>query len=506
MGEFSEIAEQYTRPLQLEMAPHWLDHRFQGRPVLSAMEAVALLADSLLQEKPGFPVTTMADGNFDKFLYLDQEAPLKTIANAVQVQNSGDVACTLITRLKSSKSPITRVKEHLHVRFVRQANPITPPHPEELFGLSGVAFAVDAKDLYADLVPFGPAYHNVTGRLFLSETGVSATLQSRVKSPVNAPLGSPFPMDAAFHAACAWGQRFDGFVGFPVGFASRTIFQKTSSEHLCFARIFPRERRADRIVFDIWIYDGEGVLCEAALGVRMLDISRGKMKPPAWIRSGARHDPLKRMREKCTALSVMELETVLPAGETALSPGEMERFKNMGERRKRSYLGARFCCKRISRRLSENDQTTPSFQITTTDPDNVRPQCPSTRGEKPFPCSVSHDRRFVIAAASETAVGVDVEQISERVMKVRRMYMQEGEKRLVENAFCEAEEGSTRVWTIKEAAAKALGIPLFSAWKKVEVTEMGEEESTLQMEGQVIKALHCKVGSHVFTLVVLPGN
>jgi len=27
-------------------------------------------------------------------------------------------------------------------------------------------------------------------------------------------LGSPFPLDAAMHAACVWGQRFGGIVPF----------------------------------------------------------------------------------------------------------------------------------------------------------------------------------------------------------------------------------------------------------------------------------------------------
>lgn len=500
MEELSQISKKYRRPLEIEIKPHMLDHQFQGRAVLSAMEAVALLADSLLEEQPVSSVMAMADGNFDKFLYLDQEPNLKSIANEIQVKKNGDIITTLITKTASPKSTITRVKEHLTVRFVQKMGPPPFPPPEKLFGLSGAAFMVDSKDLYADLVPFGPAYHNVTGKLFLSENGVVASLQSLMKDQQRSPLGSPFPLDAAFHCACAWGQRYGGFVGFPVGFASRTIFKKTSPERAYITRIFPRDRTPGRFTFDIWIYDEGGVMHEAALGVRMLDISRGKIKPPTWVMAGAHDDPLKPLRDKSTALSVMELGTVSNAGETALSISEMERFKNMGDRRKTSYLGARFCCKDISRRLSGNDRTTPSSNITTTCSDNVRPCCPSTTGEKSFPCSVSHDKRFVIAVSSETAVGVDVEEIGERVMKSRRMYMKEEERTLIEKSSFEPMEGSTRVWTIKEAVAKALGIPLFSAWKKVEVKEMGKESSTIHIDHQAYKTFHCTVDNHVFTL------
>ena len=484
----------------MEIKPHMLDHQFQGRAVLSAMEAVALLADSVVKEQPTSSITAMADGNFDKFLYLDQIANIKSIANEIQMRKSGDIISTLITKTTSPKSPITRIKEHLSVRFVQQAETPPFPPPEELFGLSGVAFMVDSKDLYADLVPFGPAYHNVAGKLFLSEDGAVATLRSLVKNREESPLGSPFPLDAAFHCACAWGQRFVGFVGFPVGFASRTIFKKTSPDRTYFTRIFPRDRAPGLILFDIWIYDEEGVLHEAALGVRMLDISRGRIKPPAWIMCGAHDDPLKPLTDQCTALSVMELKTILNAGEAALSPSEMERFKKMGDRRKTSYLGARFCCKNVSRRLSGNDRTTPSSHITTTCSDNIRPCCPSTTGGTTFPCSVSHDRRFVIAVSSETAVGVDVEEIGERAMKSRRVYMLEEEERLINKSSLTAMEGSTLVWTVKEAVAKALDITLPSAWKKAEVKEIGREESIIHIEGRPYRTLHRTIDNHLFTL------
>ena len=56
------------------------------------------------------------------------------------------------------------------------------------------------------------------------------------------------------------------------------------------------------------------------------------------------------------------------------------------------------------------------------------------------------------------------------------------------------------MWTVKEAVAKALGITLPSAWKKVEVKEMGREESIIHVEGQAYKTFHCTIDNHLFTL------
>jgi len=39
-------------------------------------------------------------------------------------------------------------------------------------------------------------------------------------------LGSPFPLDAAMHAACVWGQRFGGIVPFSCCFEKRVILSE----------------------------------------------------------------------------------------------------------------------------------------------------------------------------------------------------------------------------------------------------------------------------------------
>jgi len=97
------------------------------------------------------------------------------------------------------------------------------------------------------------------------------------------PLGSPFPLDAAFHAACVWGQRYAGLVGFPVGFALRWLFAPTRPGSTYTARVFPKKVHPDRFLADIWITDIDGALQEAVLDVVMRDVSGGRIKPPSWI-------------------------------------------------------------------------------------------------------------------------------------------------------------------------------------------------------------------------------
>ena len=71
------------------------------------------------------------------------------------------------------------------------------------------------------------AYQNIVGDLSVSPEGALAYISGGDNEADENLLGSPFPLDAAMHAACVWGQRFAGIVSFPVGFEKRIIYQKT---------------------------------------------------------------------------------------------------------------------------------------------------------------------------------------------------------------------------------------------------------------------------------------
>ena len=135
------------------------------------------------------------------------------------------------------------------------------------------------------------------------------------------------------------------------------------------------------------------------------------------------------MAAGCDALTVIELTTVAPFADKVLSADESKRFENMSDRRRRSFLAARLACKRLSRILSGNDTETDPRAITTVYADKASPCCPLTDGRSGYSCSVSHDDRFAVAVASTGRVGVDVEKMSERVLKSRSLFMSAQEAR-----------------------------------------------------------------------------
>lgn len=492
-----------SRRLPVEIKPHLylMDHRFEGKAVLPAVEAMQLLAASTMAYLPETDVHCIVNAEFDKFLYLGADHSSVEAFNEIEVHANGTVISRLITKTRSKKTSITRTREHVALCFQQGPQDFKPLPMDLASSLEGICMEISPDKLYRELVLFGPAYQNIKGTLRVSKKGTLAEICAPVIEASHEPLGSPFPLDAAFHAACVWGQRYSGIVGFPFGLDKRLIVNKTSPGETYSARIVPVNTSHDQLIFDIWIYDLKGLLCEAALGVRMRDVSGGRIKPPAWIMDDIGDAELEFISNHCNALCVMQLEATRKTAEMALSGPELDRLNKMGHKRKKDYVAARLCCKRLFRQLSENDVDTPAHLITTISPDQTHPCCPLTNGTHSYSCSVSHDSRFAIAVASENNVGIDVEEISEKVLKSQRIFMRQTEMDLAQGSPLGEIRASLRIWSIKEAVSKAWDLNLAVSWERVRVTDIGLNRSRFLLDDQDCVAFHDTVDNHLFTII-----
>lgn len=268
--------------MDIEVFPCLRDHQFEGKAVFPAVEAMQVLAAAVRKAAPGVDVLLIHEARFDKFLYLPQSAVRIEAFADIEHLPGARVKAALITRHRASRSGITRVKEHVCLIFGGNV-PLDDALSIQGMMLPGTGFEIPAGALYAEMVPFAPAYHNIQERARMWPTGAEArVLAARHQTPPG-PLGSPFPLDAAFHTACAWGQRYAGVVAFPVGLDCRRILRPTRPGELYLAAVVPRRTTPDLLVFDMALYDRAGGLCERVLGARMRDVSAGRMKPPKWV-------------------------------------------------------------------------------------------------------------------------------------------------------------------------------------------------------------------------------
>ncbi|MBW1692864.1 MAG: polyketide synthase dehydratase domain-containing protein [Deltaproteobacteria bacterium] len=284
MEKISKIIDKARLPVEIKVLPYMLDHQFEGKSVLPAVEAMQILAVSTQSHLPDIQITSILDTKFDKFLFISPDDKSITAFNKIEVREDGHIISKLITKTLPKKTSITRVKEHVTLSFARIGR-TTEKRPFDRDTILGKnSFKIPPERLYRDLVPFGPAYHNVENLLCLSERGAIAMVGggSFVSSNVF-PLGSPFPLDAAFHMACAWGQRYSHVVAFPVGLKERHIFRPTRPGKSYTAVLIPIQKDPNLLIFDIWLYGKNGEVYEGVLGVRMRDVSARRMQPPPWI-------------------------------------------------------------------------------------------------------------------------------------------------------------------------------------------------------------------------------
>ena len=274
--------------MAIPLHSYLFDHRFEGRAVLPAVEAMQLLAISTRTAFPDLQPGRLRHGAFDKFLYLDElsDPAATSVINELTVDAGKSIRAKLLTRSHLKKAGLTRLKEHVRITFDPSVHIVPMAAIDAMRKLPGSVFSISAEQLYAELVPFGPAYQNIDGELNISEEGALAHLSCPpVAERSRQPLGSPFVLDAAFHAACVWGQRYAATVAFPVGFDERIVFQPTQPGRRFISRVIPLQSVGDPSVlfFDLWVYTEDGEPCEAVRGLRMQDVSGGRWKPPRWV-------------------------------------------------------------------------------------------------------------------------------------------------------------------------------------------------------------------------------
>ena len=204
-----------------------------------------------------------------------------------------------------------------------------------------------------------------------------------------------------------------------------------------------------------------------------------------------------RLQSACLGMTLLNIEALFPIKENLFTPREMARALRMGPRRRRGFTAARLALKRLARQLGLVEENRPDRTIETLSPDDVRP-CLTESG---LYCSVSHSVRFVGAVAHRHPIGVDLEAVSNKAIRAWHLFMLLREQDLISLSSLGPERTATRAWTIKEAAAKALGLHLFQAIREVEVVRVGEEEGVMRYQEKAYPVRHGERDGHVITLV-----
>ncbi len=158
------------------------------------------------------------------------------------------------------------------------------------------------------------------------------------------------------------------------------------------------------------------------------------------------------------SVSLLDLDAIGNADEAAgewLAPRELDEFARLRHpARRREWLGARVCAKAMW--MNRSPAGDPRARAVVKDARGV-PWLVAEGALDWLACSLAHDSRFAAAGLAwrgGMAVGVDVESISRRVLRLAPAFVREDEWL---PARRRSPSQAARLWALKEAAAKAAG-------------------------------------------------
>jgi len=215
---------------------------------------------------------------------------------------------------------------------------------------------------------------------------------------------------------------------------------------------------------------------------------------PAW-------PGMERLRSSCRGITVVEIEASFPKEKDLLTPREAARAEELGPKRRKGFTAARVALKGLARQLGVAGKDMPDSSLETLGPDRVRP----CLADSDLFCSVSHTGRFAVAAGNVLPVGVDIEVVAAKAVRIWHLFMIPRNRDLISMSGMCPERTATRAWTIKEAAAKAFGLDLSGAIREVELVQIGEEESIISHRGKPYAVMHAEGDSHVLSLLTCDG-
>jgi phosphopantetheinyl transferase len=204
-----------------------------------------------------------------------------------------------------------------------------------------------------------------------------------------------------------------------------------------------------------------------------------------------------RLQSVCLGMILLPIEALFPFEEPLFTPREKAISERMSPRRQRTFSAARVALKRLARQLGLVAENRPDRTIETLGPDNVRPCLADSR----LYCSVSHSGPLVAAVAHRHPVGVDLECASPKAIRALQLVRIAREQDLISLSPLGPERAATRVWTGKEAAAKALGLQLFQTLGEVEAVRVGEEEGLIQYQNKTYPVRYGEGDGQVIALI-----
>jgi 4'-phosphopantetheinyl transferase EntD len=156
-----------------------------------------------------------------------------------------------------------------------------------------------------------------------------------------------------------------------------------------------------------------------------------------------------------------------------LTEKEQELFSKLtSTKRQREWLGGRFAARHAAARLN-------SRPFIIADKNNSEQSLPDI--------SISHSGSLAAAmAVTNGYCGIDIQQITQKVLKVRERFCSDTEMLILQEAFSASSEiFLTKLWAAKEALRKASNLASLPGFTELQLTEITDDISSSEPRAQV---------------------
>ncbi len=218
-------------------------------------------------------------------------------------------------------------------------------------------------------------------------------------------------------------------------------------------------------------------------------------------RESVAHPSLLELARHCCGLVILDHRKLPESAMSVLTRAERQRAKFMGLKRRQSFLGVRLGLKLLARYLCPELARVPSLGLHTLDAETARPILPAFAGSDVYRVSASHDPELTVVAASTNVFGIDAESRSAQAWRGRRFFMHPWEIEMAQDFFLGPEEAALRIWSSKEAVAKAFSVGLGQTAQDASLSAISEKTSHITYQNNKWDVKHFKITNSLISLL-----
>ena len=476
--------------------PFLNDHRIDGTPVLPGVIAVEICAQLCARLAGDKPFRGVSDMRFMRPAKLHRDDPLQLTVQAERTRALSDETVLFEAVVKSLRPGRTgrEIETEHFTATLRFGGPVPGPRsPLKLSQGGELKGTLEGNEIYQHF------FHTGTFTVLDELQAVGEQLAIAEGHVGDAPLSSmcgafltlPLVMEMAFQTAGLHGLVRDGAMLLPSRIGRSVKLQQPPQGARLTTRVAIRERDASRLIFDAEVLTDDGQVVARYSEIELVNAGDFGSKPPQL-------GVIDVISSTISADALTSTESLDPA-RLAAAEELPEYERKLSDKARREWVLSRTLAKSSvidfyrrfygiglknrEIRIVKDDFGAPSLEI-------LRDDAASTKAPR---ISLSHTtgRAVVVLVPPwrRALAGVDLELVEDRPQRFADDYFTEHERSVAQN-HTEPQSMLTAMWTLKEAASKALGMGTYLDFRnEIEVMGVGEKAADIRFRGRAQEQL-----------------